>query len=151
MVGRARSRRSHGKIGDCEQSTFIITLDTKLREFHYKILHRICYTDVMLFKFGLAETPLCYFCNEELETYLIIRSKLSKSPFSTSLLFAKCRKKHTKSNVSLRIKTTNSTSTIKNGNLDLSCRWWNFRLSPRFTTTSTNVAFSYLFLQVGLA
>ena len=22
----------------------------------------------MLFKFGLAETPLCYFCNEELET-----------------------------------------------------------------------------------
>ena len=22
----------------------------------------------MLFKFGLSETPLCYFCNEELET-----------------------------------------------------------------------------------
>ena len=105
-----------------------------------------------LFKFGLAEAPLCYFCNEELETlehfifhcekvntfwnelntilksqdlvstnfdikdilfghfcsddddsilvnyiileskYLIFRSKLSKSPFSTSLLFAKCKK-----------------------------------------------------------
>ena len=47
---------------------FKITLDTKLREFHYKILHRICYTTVMLFKFGSSETPLCYFCNEELET-----------------------------------------------------------------------------------
>ena len=47
---------------------FKITLDTKLREFHYKILHRIYYTTVMLFKFGLSETPLCYFCDEELET-----------------------------------------------------------------------------------
>ena len=47
---------------------FKITLDTKLREFQYKILHRIRYTNVMLFKLGLAETPLCYFCNEELET-----------------------------------------------------------------------------------
>ena len=47
---------------------FKITLDKKLREFQYKILHRICYTNVMLFKFGLSKTPLCYFCNEELET-----------------------------------------------------------------------------------
>ena len=47
---------------------FKITLDTKLREFQYKILHRICYTNVTLFKFVLSKTPLCYFCNEELET-----------------------------------------------------------------------------------
>ena len=47
---------------------FQITLDTELREFQYKILHRMCYTNVMLFKFGLSESPLCYFCNEELET-----------------------------------------------------------------------------------
>ena len=47
---------------------FKLTLDTKLREFQYKILHRICYTNVTLFKFGLSKTPLCYFCNEELET-----------------------------------------------------------------------------------
>ena len=126
---------------------FKITLGTKLRGFQYKILHRVCYTNVM-FKFGLAETPLCSFCNEELETleqflfhcqkvntfwnelntilksqdlvstnfdikghfcsddddsilanyiileskYLIFRSKLSKSPFSASLLFAKSKK-----------------------------------------------------------
>ena len=47
---------------------FKITLDTKVREFQYKILHRICYTNVTLFKFGLSKTPLCYFCNEESET-----------------------------------------------------------------------------------
>ena len=47
---------------------FKITLDTKLREFQYKILHRICYTNDMLFKFSLSENLLCYVCNEELET-----------------------------------------------------------------------------------
>ena len=45
-----------------------ITLNTKLREFQYKVLHRICYTNIMLFQFGLAVYPLCYFCNKELET-----------------------------------------------------------------------------------
>ena len=34
---------------------FKITLNTKLREFQYKILHRICYTNILLFKFGLAD------------------------------------------------------------------------------------------------
>ena len=47
---------------------FKITLNTKLREFQYKILHRICYTNILLFKFGLADSPLFYFCNKELET-----------------------------------------------------------------------------------
>ena len=49
---------------------FQITLDTKLREIQYKILYRICYTNAMLFKFGLADSPLCYFCNEELVNYV---------------------------------------------------------------------------------
>ena len=46
---------------------FKITLNTKLRKFQYKILHRMCYTNIMLFKFGLADSPSCYFCNKELE------------------------------------------------------------------------------------
>ena len=37
---------------------FKITLNTKLIEFQYKVLHRICYTNIMLFKFGLADSPL---------------------------------------------------------------------------------------------
>ena len=48
---------------------FKITLDIKLREIQYKILPRICYTNFLLFKFGLAvSSPLCHFCNKELET-----------------------------------------------------------------------------------
>ena len=47
---------------------FKITLNTRLREFQYKVLHIICYTNIMLFKFGLADSPLCYLCNKQLET-----------------------------------------------------------------------------------
>ena len=36
---------------------FKITLNTKLREFQYKVLQRICYTNIMLFKFGFADSP----------------------------------------------------------------------------------------------
>ena len=47
---------------------FKTTLHTKLREFQYKILNRILYTNVMLFKFKKVDSPLCYFCEKELET-----------------------------------------------------------------------------------
>ena len=36
---------------------FKITLNTKLREFQYNVLQRICYTNLMLFKFDLADSP----------------------------------------------------------------------------------------------
>ena len=48
--------------------SFQTTLDTKLREFQYKVLNRICYTNKMLFNFRIVDSPLCYFCNEEIET-----------------------------------------------------------------------------------
>ena len=44
------------------------TLSTKLREFQYKILNRILYTNDMLFKFKKIESPLCYFCENDIET-----------------------------------------------------------------------------------
>ena len=47
---------------------FKTTLDTKLREFQYKILNRILYTNKMLFKFKKIDSPLCDFCEKELET-----------------------------------------------------------------------------------
>ena len=47
---------------------FKVAVDTKLREFQYKIRHRICYTNDMLFKFRIVDSPLCYFCGEEIET-----------------------------------------------------------------------------------
>ena len=47
---------------------FKTTLDTKLREFQYKILNRILYTNKMLFKFKKVVSPLCDLCEKELET-----------------------------------------------------------------------------------
>ena len=47
---------------------FKTTLETKLREFQYKILNRILYTNKMLFKFKKVDSPLCDFCEKELET-----------------------------------------------------------------------------------
>ena len=44
---------------------FKTTLDTKLREFQYKILNRILYTNKMLFKFKKVDSPLCDFCEKE--------------------------------------------------------------------------------------
>ena len=47
---------------------FKTTLDSKLREFQYKILNRILCTNKMLFKFKKVDSPLCDFCEKELET-----------------------------------------------------------------------------------
>ena len=47
---------------------FKTTLDTKLREFQYKLLNRILYTNKMLFMFKKVDSPLCDFCEKELET-----------------------------------------------------------------------------------
>ena len=51
---------------------FKITLNTKLREFQYKILHRICYTNILLFKFGLADSPLFLLISGDIRTLLVL-------------------------------------------------------------------------------
>ena len=45
-----------------------ITSNTKLREFQFKILNRILYTNNMLYKFKKVQSPLCYFCLADKET-----------------------------------------------------------------------------------
>jgi len=37
-------------------------LDTKTREFQYKVLHNIVFTRALLHKIGKSDTPLCSFC-----------------------------------------------------------------------------------------
>jgi len=58
---------------------FRTTLDSKLREFQYKILNNIFFTNAKLFHFGLSQSPNCTFCNEEPETigHLLSRCKVS--------------------------------------------------------------------------
>ena len=43
-------------------------MDTKSREFQYKILNRYLTTNAFLYKIGLTDSPLCTFCAEESES-----------------------------------------------------------------------------------
>ena len=45
------------------------TLDGKLREFQYKLLHNIIFCNDKLYLFGLTQSNLCSFCRKEVETY----------------------------------------------------------------------------------
>ena len=47
---------------------FTVTVETKLREFQYKILNNIVNTNDRLFCFKMIESPLCAFCNKEDES-----------------------------------------------------------------------------------
>ena len=47
---------------------FETTLDTKLREFQYKILNLIIFTNKKLHRFKMVDSPLCAFCNTEEES-----------------------------------------------------------------------------------
>ena len=47
---------------------FRSTLESKLREFQYKILNCIVFTNEKLFRFGITQSPLCTFCQKENES-----------------------------------------------------------------------------------
>ena len=47
---------------------FNATIYTKLRAFQFKINHNILYTNEKLHNVKLSDTPLCTFCNNEIET-----------------------------------------------------------------------------------
>jgi len=43
----------------------LVTIETKIREFQYKILNNIIFTNQKLFKLKMIESPLCTFCKRE--------------------------------------------------------------------------------------
>ena len=45
-----------------------VTIESRTRDFQYKILNRILFTNKMLFKMKISDTDKCTFCNEEEET-----------------------------------------------------------------------------------
>ena len=49
-------------------TVFQVALDTYTRDFQYKILNRILFTNSKLFKLKLVESPLCSFCDKNEET-----------------------------------------------------------------------------------
>ena len=48
----------------------MVTVDTKLRVFQYKILNNTPFANEMLFKLRKVESPLCSFCKAADETYI---------------------------------------------------------------------------------
>ena len=48
----------------------LVTLDSVLRSFQYKVLHNVLYLNQKLFLFRTVSSPLCSFCNREEETIL---------------------------------------------------------------------------------
>ena len=59
----------------------IVTKDSRLQVFQYKLLNNVLYLNKMLFKFGKIDSPLCPFCKMIEETplhlfYNCIKTKL---------------------------------------------------------------------------
>ena len=50
------------------QLPFLCSLETKLREFQYKILNHILFTNSLLYKIKMVDSPLCSFCSMQDET-----------------------------------------------------------------------------------
>ena len=57
------------------------SLDSKIREFQYKVLNRILYVNKTLYKIGIASSPLCTFCqiSEESLEHLFIHCPISSA------------------------------------------------------------------------
>mgnify|MGYP002260060495 FL=1 len=47
---------------------FVVTIETKIREFQYKILNNIVFTNEKLFRLKMIDSPLCVFCKGEVES-----------------------------------------------------------------------------------
>jgi len=47
---------------------FVVTIETKIREFQYKLLNDIVFTHEKLFRFKMIDSPLCSFCKKDVES-----------------------------------------------------------------------------------
>ena len=47
---------------------FVVTIETKIREFQYKVLNNIVFTNEKLFRFKMIDSPLCPFCKKDVES-----------------------------------------------------------------------------------
>ena len=68
--------------------SFRTTLETKLREFQFKILNRIVFTNEKLFRFDMAESDKCAFCQTEVESIepLLFSCKISSAQYPKHVL-----------------------------------------------------------------
>ena len=74
----------------------IVTNNTRLRDFQYKVLNNALYLNKHIFIFKLSDTKLCSFCNQEDETDINLFANCSKSKSLWDRL-----KKHFKDTINL--------------------------------------------------
>ena len=74
----------------------IVTNNTRLRDFQYKVLNNALYLNKHIFIFKLSDTKLCSFCNQEDETDINLFANCSKSKALWDRL-----KKHFKDTINL--------------------------------------------------
>ena len=48
---------------------FTVTIETKIREFQYKVLNNIVFTNEKLFRLKMKDSPSCTFCEREVESF----------------------------------------------------------------------------------
>ena len=63
------------------QLHFKVTTDTRTRQFQYKILNRILYTNKALFKWSIVEIAKCAFCNIHEETVVHVFYNCTNTQF----------------------------------------------------------------------
>ena len=51
-------------------NNFNSTIETQIRAFYFKIFHRAICTNQFLHKIGRSDSPLCYFCQNSIESYI---------------------------------------------------------------------------------
>ena len=56
------------KCSDIYDLPFQCTIENRMRSFQFKINHNILFTNEKLFKFGMISSPMCSFCDNEIET-----------------------------------------------------------------------------------
>ena len=61
----------------------IFPMDTQLRWFQYKVIHRILGTNCLLYKMGISDSPLCTFCKDKPETIVHL---LWECPVTTQVI-----------------------------------------------------------------
>ena len=83
-IAQLRYTESYGETLEWEeiyQIPFKVAIDSRSREFQYKILHRYLATNKFLHKIGLVPSSLCTFCKKESESieHLLLKCEYSDS------------------------------------------------------------------------
>ena len=67
-TAKAKILNKHPDLAIDWKKLYSLAFDTKLREFQYKILNLIIFTNEKLHRFKMVDSPLCAFCNAEEES-----------------------------------------------------------------------------------